>query len=125
MKKGEPPRLKMICSLVKIDHVSEVLTAIIIRVMSGGRKNLIKHRSVSTRLYGITSQKSHLHACRRENLKFHHLHFQLLVLWHVSERPQITSSSLRGVNVFSAVRGEYRACRWTEDWSAIRRRSYS
>jgi hypothetical protein len=24
--------------------------------------------------------------------------------------------SLRGVNILSAVRGEYRACRWTEDF---------
>jgi hypothetical protein len=40
---------------------------------------------------------------------------------------QITSWSLRGVNVLSAVRGEYKACRWTEGsyWSAIKRRSDS
>jgi hypothetical protein len=33
--------------------------------------------------------------------------------------PQITSWSLRGVNVLSEVRGEYRACRWTEDFLLV------
>jgi hypothetical protein len=33
--------------------------------------------------------------------------------------PQITSWSLRGVNVLSAVRGEYEACRWTEDFLLV------
>jgi hypothetical protein len=28
--------------------------------------------------------------------------------------------SLRGVNILSAVRGEYRACRWTEDFLLVR-----
>jgi hypothetical protein len=28
--------------------------------------------------------------------------------------------SLRGLNVLSAVRGEYRACRWTEDFLLVR-----
>jgi hypothetical protein len=27
--------------------------------------------------------------------------------------------SLRGVNILSAVRGEYRACRWTEDFLLV------
>jgi hypothetical protein len=39
--------------------------------------------------------------------------------WHMKYDVQVLSTdhelSLRGVNVFSAVRGEYRACRWTED----------
>jgi hypothetical protein len=33
--------------------------------------------------------------------------------------PQITSWSLRGVNVPSAVRGVYRACRWTEGFLLV------
>jgi hypothetical protein len=33
--------------------------------------------------------------------------------------PQITSWSLLGVNVLSAVRGEYRACRWMEDFLLV------
>jgi hypothetical protein len=37
----------------------------------------------------------------------------------VNPCPQITSWSLRGVNVLSAVRGEYRACRWTEDFLLV------
>jgi hypothetical protein len=58
--------------------------------------------------------------------------FTLTVHWNQSNkdliskyRPQITSWSRRYVNVLSALRGEYKACRWTEDsyWSAMRRRS--
>jgi hypothetical protein len=32
---------------------------------------------------------------------------------------QTTRWSLRGVNILSAVRGEYRACRWTEDFLLV------
>jgi hypothetical protein len=37
----------------------------------------------------------------------------------VTYRPQITSWSLRRVYVLGAVRGEYRACRWTDDFLLV------
>jgi hypothetical protein len=44
-------------------------------------------------------------------------------LWHVARVttycPQITSWSLRSINVFSAVRGEYKACKWAEEFLLV------
>jgi hypothetical protein len=46
---------------------------------------------------------------------------------YVGNCAQITSRTLRGVNVLSAVRGEYIACRWTKDFLLVsdKRRSDS
>jgi hypothetical protein len=38
---------------------------------------------------------------------------------HFYYSKQVMRWSLRGVNILSAVRGEYNACRWTEDFLLV------
>jgi hypothetical protein len=53
------------------------------------------------------------------NLKFQFTLRQVNCFKDVRTSRQTMRWSLRGVNILSAVRGEYNACRWTEDFLLV------